>query len=125
VLQQRIHRHHEEACHGADRDQQGVDERHARHEKSSRRPPRPSRRRPQHVHGAPQGNEASRDHRAERNAHRRDALEERALVERQAEMNGGPLQHQELQGRSRSPESVVTESEICPSLSFHNAVKQM
>src|SRR5437867_715872 len=78
VLQQRIHRHHEEARHRADHDQKRVDERHARHEDhpDDHDAHRDSGR--QHVEGLPQGDEASRDHRAESHAHRSNALDRKS-----------------------------------------------
>src|SRR5205814_628858 len=81
VLQQRVHRHHEESRQGADEDEQEVDRRHPAH-RDQRQHDHPHRDADgQHVHRLLERHEAPGGDGAERDAERRHPLQHGALVE--------------------------------------------
>jgi HSP20 family protein len=104
VLQQGIHRHHEETGAGADQDQQRhgqpqvADQNHQRHQQAHRDAQR------NHAHRSAQRDAARGHDGADGDADRDHALKFGCLRQSHAECAVGPVDHDELQRRTGAPE---------------------
>ena len=104
VLQERVHRHHEEPRHGADQDQQEEHQRQVGNENERHDHETHRHAHNQDVERLSQRYEARREHRAERNADGGHALQDGCAVQAQPQLFCGPGEHDELQRRAHAPE---------------------
>ena len=104
MLEQRVHRHDEEARHGADQDHEAhrepdlVDEHHRDHDDAHHHAER------NHAHRAVERDPGGGEYGADGDAHGGHALQDGRLRQVEMQRNTGPLDDDELQRRARAPE---------------------